>query len=119
MIGKLELDRLISAQRCRERDLVVAMIVQRLIDPCSGNWRNHARVAHLLPRWPKNWERLAEATEKVIYCTQPWTGFCSARSASRRSSLLVICARAELVLYDVSSSFYEGTAPAPLAQFGQ
>ena len=34
MIGRLKLDRLISAQRCRERDLVVAMIVQRLIDPC-------------------------------------------------------------------------------------
>jgi hypothetical protein len=35
MIARLELDRLISAKCCRERDLVVAMIVQRLIDPCS------------------------------------------------------------------------------------
>ena len=35
MIGRLALDRLISAQRCRERDLVMAMIVQRLIAPCS------------------------------------------------------------------------------------
>ena len=35
MLRKLDLDTLISAKRCRERDLVVAMIVQRLIDPCS------------------------------------------------------------------------------------
>ena len=33
MIRKLGLERLISSQPCRERDLVVAMIVQRLIDP--------------------------------------------------------------------------------------
>src|SRR6516164_1254048 len=35
MMRKLELERLISSQPCRERDLVVAMIVQRLIDPVS------------------------------------------------------------------------------------
>ena len=39
MIGKLELDRLLSAQPCRERDLVVAMIAQRelAIDPDQLN----------------------------------------------------------------------------------
>jgi hypothetical protein len=26
---------ILSAQRCRERDLVVGMIAQRLLDPCS------------------------------------------------------------------------------------
>src|SRR5438105_8237420 len=34
-IHKLGLDSMISAQRCRERDLVLAMIVERLLDPCS------------------------------------------------------------------------------------
>ncbi len=48
MIGRLELDRLISAQRCRERDLVVAMIVQRLIDPVLETG-DHPRVAHHHP----------------------------------------------------------------------
>src|SRR5713101_5565249 len=47
---------------------------------------------------------------------KPWTGFCSGRSASRKSWPLAIC-EGGLVLYDVSSSFYEGRT-CPLAQFG-
>jgi hypothetical protein len=35
LIRQLGLDTLIASQRSRERDLVVAMIMQRLIDPCS------------------------------------------------------------------------------------
>jgi len=34
-IRKLGLDSMISAKPCRERDLVLAMIVERLLDPCS------------------------------------------------------------------------------------
>ena len=34
-IRKLGLDSLISAKHCRERDLVLAMIVERLLHPCS------------------------------------------------------------------------------------
>jgi hypothetical protein len=32
---KLGLDSMISAKPCRERDLVLAIIVERLLDPCS------------------------------------------------------------------------------------
>jgi hypothetical protein len=35
MIHQLDLHAVISSQRCLEWDLVVTMIVQRLIDPCS------------------------------------------------------------------------------------
>ena len=35
MISKLGLDSMISSKPCRERDLVVAMIAERLIHPCS------------------------------------------------------------------------------------
>ena len=34
-IRKLGLERLISSTRCRERDLVVAMVSERVIHPCS------------------------------------------------------------------------------------
>jgi len=34
-IRKLGLDSIISSKRCRERDLVLAMIAERLIHPCS------------------------------------------------------------------------------------
>src|SRR6516225_10682275 len=68
MIGRLELDRLISAKRCRERDLVVAMIVQRLIDPCSKlattrQWHSTTLAEEL---------RVAEATENDLYETMDW-----------------------------------------------
>src|SRR5208282_5673424 len=35
MIRHLGLEAVIASKRCRERDLVLGMIVQRLIDPCS------------------------------------------------------------------------------------
>ena len=34
-IKKLALDSIIFSKRCRERDLVIAMIAERLIRPCS------------------------------------------------------------------------------------
>ena len=34
-LKKLGLHKLIASRHCRERDLVVAMIVERVIDPCS------------------------------------------------------------------------------------
>jgi len=35
MIHDLDLVTIVSAKRCRTRDLVAATIVRRLIDPCS------------------------------------------------------------------------------------
>ena len=68
MIGKLGLDRLISAQRCRERDLVVAMIVQRLIAACSKlattrEWHTTTLAEEL---------GVAEATENDLYEAMDW-----------------------------------------------
>ena len=68
MIGQLGLARLISAQRCRERDLVVAMIVQRLIAPCSKlattrEWHTTTLAEEL---------GVAEATEDDLYEAMDW-----------------------------------------------
>ena len=66
VLRDLDLERLIARERCRERDLVVAMIAQRLLAPCSklsttrlvhqttlaagiGAWRGHR--GELLRRW--------------------------------------------------------------------
>jgi hypothetical protein len=35
LVRKLHLDSMIASKPCRERDLVLAMIVERLIAPCS------------------------------------------------------------------------------------
>src|SRR6266704_2312511 len=111
MIDRLKLDRLISAERCRERDLVVAMIVQRLIDPCSKlattrEWHTTTLAEEL---------GVAEATENDLYDAMDWL---FARQERIEKKLAARHLReGGVVLYDVSSSFYEGRT-CPLAQFG-
>jgi transposase len=111
MIGRLELDRLISAQRCRERDLVVAMIVQRLIDPCSKlattrEWHTTTLAEEL---------GVAEASENDLYDAMDWLLERQERIEKKLAARHL--SEGGLVLYDVSSSFYEGRT-CPLAQFG-
>src|SRR6266436_4195502 len=111
MIGKLELDRLISAQRCRERDLVVAMVAERLISPASKlattqHWHTTTLAEEL---------GVAEATENDLYQAMDWLLQRKERIEKKLAARHL--REGGLVLYDVSSSFYEGRT-CPLAQFG-
>ncbi len=111
MIGRLKLDHLISVQRCRERDLVVAMIAQRLIDPCSKlattrQWHTTTLAEEL---------GVAEATENDLYEAMDWLFERKERIEKKLAARHLV--EGGLVLYDVSSSFYEGRT-CPLAQFG-
>ena len=111
MIGKLELDRLISAERCRERDLVVAMVAQRLISPASKlatthHWHTTTLAEEL---------GVAEATENDLYEAMDWLFERKERIEKKLAARHL--SEGGLVLYDVSSSFYEGRT-CPLAQFG-
>jgi transposase len=111
MIGRLKLDHLISVQRCRERDLVVAMIAQRLIDPCSKlattrQWHTTTLAEEL---------GVAEATENDLYEAMDWLSDRQERIEKKLAARHL--SEGGLVLYDVSSSFYEGRT-CPLAQFG-
>jgi transposase len=111
MIRKLELDRLLCAQPCRERDLVVAMIAQRLIDPCSKlattrEWHTTTLAEEL---------GVAAANENELYEAMDWLGERQERIEKKLAARHL--REGGLVLYDVSSSFYEGRK-CPLAQFG-
>src|SRR5437016_900979 len=102
MIDRLKLNRLISAERCRERDLVVAMIVQRLIDACSKlattrEWHTTTLAEEL---------GVAEATENDLYEAMDWLLERQERIAKKLAARHL--REGGLVLYDVSSSFYEG-----------
>ena len=68
MIRQLDLEAVIASKRCRERDLVVAMIVQRLIDPCSKLATTRAWHTTTLA------EELGveEATEDELYAAMDW-----------------------------------------------
>jgi len=111
MIDGLKLDQVISSQRCRERDLVLAMIVQRLIDPCSKlattrQWHSTTLAEEL---------GVADATEDDLYAAMDWLLERQERIEKKLAARHLD--QGGLVLYDVSSSFYEGHT-CPLAQFG-
>lgn len=111
MIHRLGLDTLLAAQRGRQRDLVLAMIVQRLIRPGSklGNTRSFDQTtlgAEL---------GLAGVDVDELYGALDWLlarqPRIEAKLAARHLS------EGGLALYDLSTSFYTGTH-CPLAQFG-
>ena len=110
-IDKLELDSILAVKPCRERDLVLAMIVQRLLDPSSKlattrHWHSTTLAEEL---------GVGEATEDDLYQAMDWLlerqGRIEQKLAARHLQ------EGSLVLYDVSSSYYEGHT-CPLAQYG-
>jgi transposase len=108
---KLGLDTLVSAKRCQERDLVVAMIAERLIHPCSKlattrDWHSTTLAEEL---------GVSDATEDDLYEAMDWLLERKPRIEKKLAErhLSDDC----LVLYDVSSSYYEGRT-CPLAQYG-
>jgi hypothetical protein len=102
---------MISAQRSRQRDLVVAMIVERLIHPCSKLATTRAWHTTTLA------EELGveEATEDDLYEAMDWLLERQERIEKKLAERHL--SEGGLVLYDVTSSSYEGRT-CPLAQFG-
>ncbi len=111
MINKLGLDGLIASKRCCQRDLVLAMIACRLIHPASKLattrlWRATTLAGEL---------GVAGADEDGLYAAMDWL--------LRRQPLIEkkLAARyladGALVLYDVTSSYYEGRT-CPLMRIG-
>jgi transposase len=111
MIARLKLDQVICSQPCRERDLVLAMIVARLIDPCSKlattrQWHSTTLAEEM---------GVTEAGEDDLYQAMDWLLERQERIEKKLAARHL--GRGGMVLYDVSSSFYEGHT-CPLAQFG-
>jgi transposase len=111
MIRRLGLEAVISSKRCRERDLVVALIVQRLIDPCSKlatprAWHTTTLAEEL---------GVADATEDELYAALDWLLARQERIEKKLAARHLT--QGGLVLYDVTSSSYEGRT-CPLAHFG-
>ena len=110
-VRKLGLDAMISAKRCRERDLVLAMIVERLLHPGSKlattrQWHGTTLAEQL---------GVSEATEDELYQAMDWLLERQGRIEKKRAERYL--QEGSLVLYDVSSSYYEGQH-CPLAHYG-
>ena len=111
MIEKLGLDTVIASKRCRERDLILAMIVERLIHPRSklANTRqwNDTTLSEELS--------VANVDVDELYDALDW--LLARQSRIERKLASRHLEDGGLVLYDVSSSYYEGHA-CPLARRG-
>jgi transposase len=110
-IRKLGLDAVISSKPGRERDLVLAMIVQRLLDPCSKlattrQWHSTTLAQEL---------GVSDATEDELYQAMDWLLERQPRIEKKLAARHL--REGSLVLYDVSSSYYEGRH-CPLAKYG-
>ncbi len=82
VLRSLDLERLLCRERCRERDLCVAMIAQRLLAPCSK--LSTTRLVHDYALRSSHWARSRRPS-----CSGRWTGCCPVRSGSRRRSRAV------------------------------
>jgi hypothetical protein len=111
VLRALDVERLIGRERCRERDLVVAMIVQRVIGPGSKlSATRRFGVSTLAQELD-----LGEVKEAELLAAMDWL-------LERQERIEKTLARRHLsrdgfVLYDVSSSYVEGRC-CPLAKLG-
>jgi hypothetical protein len=111
MVRRLGVDTLVATKRSRARDLVLAMIVERLVHPCSKLattrlWSTTTLGESL---------GVADADVDELYDALDWL---LARQPHIEKKLATRHLRdGGVVLYDVSSSYYEGRT-CPLARFG-
>jgi transposase len=111
LIRRLGLDSVIASRPSRQRNLVLAMIAERLLFPSSKlattrNWHDTTLAEEL---------GVQDATEDDLYAAMDWL-------LPRQKAIETKLAKRHLsdgglVLYDVSSSYYEGET-CPLARYG-
>ncbi len=111
MAGRLELSKLVDRSACRERDLCMAMIVGRVI--CPGSKLGMVRT---LGQSTLASELGVEgADEDDLYAAMDWLLERQQRIEDRLAARHL--ADGQMVLYDVSSSYFEGRT-CPLAKLG-
>jgi len=109
---KLDMERLIASRPCRERDLVMAMVAARVLRPDSKlatvRWWHNTTLPQLLG--------VEDADEDDLYGAMDWLlkrqGRIEKKLAGRHLE------EGGLVLYDMSSSYFEGKT-CSLAAWGQ
>ena len=110
-IRAIGLDKLISAKRCRQRDLTLAMIAERLICPSSKLattrlWHTSTLAQELA---------VEDATEDDLYQALDWILERQPRIEKKLAAKHLT--DGSLVLYDVTSAHYEGHT-CPLVRYG-
>lgn len=114
-LRQLGLEALLAGRRCRQRDIVVALIVLRLLAPGSKLSSARALRAETAASSLGRELDLEEVDDDELYAALDWLG---ARQARLETQLAARHLQdGALVLYDVSSSYYTGRH-CPLAHRG-
>ena len=111
VLRRLDLERLVARERCRERDLIVALVCQLLIQPGS----KLASARRFAQTTLSDELALGEVSEAELLAAMDWL-------LARQERIERALARRHLedggfVLYDLSSSYFEGRC-CPLAALG-
>ena len=115
MIRKLKLDTVISPEACSQRDLVLAMIVSRILTPCSKLATTRGLSTHTLSTSLGDVLGVESADVGELYRAMDWL---VDRQADVENALAARhLSNGSLVLYDVTSVYVEGEK-SPLAQRG-
>ena len=115
MIRKLKLDTIISAEGCSQRDLVLAMIVSRILAPCSKLATIRGLSTQTLSTSLGDVLAVESADVGELYRAMDWL---IDRQADVENALAARhLSDGSLVLYDVTSVYVEGEK-CPLAQRG-
>jgi transposase len=110
----LGLDRLVCARPCRERDLVVAMVVARVVAPASKLATCRAVSVETAETSLGEVLGVEDVREDELYAAMDWL---LAQQARIEDDLARRHLDHTLVLYDVTSSYFEGRT-CPLARRG-
>jgi Transposase DDE domain len=102
VLRALDLERLISREHCRERDLCVAMICQLVIGPCS----KLSMTRRFSQTTLSDELSLGEVTEPELLCAMDW--LLDRQDRIERTLARRHLAEGSFMLYDLSSSYVEG-----------
>ena len=111
VMRRLKIDTLLASRPCRQRDLVLAMLAQRLLDACSKlgttrQWHTTSLAQEL---------GVEDADENELYAALDWLLARQERIENKLAKRHL--SEGARVLYDVSSSSYTGRC-CPLAARG-
>ena len=114
-LRQLGLDSLLDAPSSRPRDLAVAMIAARILDPCSKLATARALHPDTLSSSLSNYLGLETSGEDELYRAMDWL-------LARQPAIEAVLAKRHLaegglVLYDLTSTYFEGRH-CPLARLG-
>jgi transposase len=115
LLRRLGLDRLLDRSRSPRRDLVCALIVARVLAPASKLATARALAAETATSSLAALLDLEDPSEDQLYAALDWLAARQARLERQLARRHL--AEGSLVLYDLSSTYFEGRR-CPLAHFG-